>query len=246
MLNSFEWTIKSYLEKLDFFSNEDVLSQYHSELIKQKTLGKNMTVILAGRECDDSILVGADSLQIDATSNRKTIIKKLYELKNYRIVWGYSGCSELAYKFERRLKEPDPAICSWDTFEKDIREIIVDINAEQRYYVKRSGANWNSNLGLSCLFAGWLGGEPHMITIEDDSTIGDYLPQGIGGIGSGYPPAMAAYEALEEIKDISVGKRFYIALKTAINIERLYCGLPLVIWRITPEKVLDITKEFTT
>lgn len=201
---------------------------------------KNLTLILANQETDNSILIGADSLVVDSAGNSVYMeihVNKLHEIQGHPMAWAYCGTVELGNKFETWLKKQYPIPQGWDKFEILVRNKVADINKEQRNYVERSGAVWSDNFGLSCLFAGWLENKSHMIIFDDDGTISDCSINGVGAIGSGKSHAIIAYETLYEFKDIPKDKKFHAILRAAIVKEKKLCGLPLFMWRITPNGI---------
>jgi hypothetical protein len=119
-----------------------------SKVVFRKVEAKPFTVILAARESDKSLFLGADTCDNDDYGIKSTIHKLRKIRDDIPLAWSGSGNYNLFKDFTDWLINYKWPPLEWDIFDRDIRNRIADLNANQRAYCKRSGVEWKIDYGL--------------------------------------------------------------------------------------------------
>ena len=199
-----------------------------------------MTIVVAMRTSDTSILIAADG-EVTGEGGYKSRKVKLTREADLPLLWAASGNEEIGYnRFPRRLETFDWSEATWDSVD-EVAEILFELNGKQRRWAELAGVRIGPVEAPSylarCLIVGWLKGEPRILTIGDDGTVSNDWDTGFAAIGSGAPYAIAAYNTLgggtpgeQAMKVIMDG-----AIHSAPN-----CGPPAECWRITEREVATV------
>ena len=164
---------------------------------------------------------------------------KLHQIPDAPLAWGCAGNPELIQKFSVWLEQYQWPPSNWATFEGHIRAKLADLNREERAFVERSGAQWSSDFGVTCLVGGWLHNEPHIVSLYHDGVKGSLENNEFDHIGSDSTFATVSYYSLSYVTGMPQEVRAHIVLHATSQLAPR-CGLPYNLWRITHSGIEEI------
>lgn len=198
----------------------------------------DLTVIIAAKESDDALLIGADKMNLESDQLKVGSSTKLFKHLKENIVWGCAGNREIARnEFSPWLQSLDIGN-DWQAFKKRVADKIAELNGEQRARMEKAGVKSDDNSVITCLLVGWIKEEPQIIEFTNDGKIDSYIEDGFQAIGCKVIP-WSAYIAMSQIKGINNEVKFKIILKTTVSLAR-DCGNGYDIMRVMKDGVEDV------
>lgn len=199
----------------------------------------DMTIIIAMKETDDSLLIGADTMTTEDGDMKAEMPTKLFKHGSHNIVWGASGNKEIsAHEFSPWLQSLNIE-GDWEWLKLKIADKIAKLNGRQRKRVKKAGLTAPPESLMSCLLVGWVNGESQIYEFTNDGRIESYKSVGFRAIGSGDAIAYGAYGVMRRTKELPETK-LKIILDTTVKLD-IHCGKPVRMKRVTKDKVEDFT-----
>jgi ATP-dependent protease HslVU (ClpYQ) peptidase subunit len=208
------------------------------EIESEKDLA--MTAIVALKEGEDSILFSADTQITEDNAFYSETSKKLQRHPKNIVAWSISGNHTIwVEQFNQWLKSAD---CpqTWGILGEQAIGKLSIINATLRRLAQQSGVKPDDNITVNCLLVGWLE-KPDIYEVNDIGQVTSYWDSGFHAIGHGKRYAYSAYKTLSHMKDIEPLKRIAIIMEV-VTTTALACGKPYDVWRITRDKIEDITE----
>lgn len=204
--------------------------------------GLPVTVIVAMRESEDSVLIGADSEVTQEGGLRRTS-PKLAGIKGVPIAWGASGNPSIGiHQFREWMRTYKWENATWSEFVDEAETELARLNGIQRRLTEESGAELKPNFLSDVLVVGWLRGKVAIWVLSDDGRRTPAKDVGFYAIGSGGPTATSVHNALIVLRD-----QYNLALPTAQqNMETILhvtaltapgCNWPVHCWRVKPTGV---------
>jgi len=213
----------------------DVL-EIASKLLKERM---NLTIIVAMKESDDSLLIGADSMNTEDGGLKAIGAVKLFRHDKENIVWGTSGNREISrHEFSPWLQSLSIE-GGWEWLKLTIADKIAELNGRQRERETKAGVPHNSESVIGCLLVGWLNGESQIYEFTNDGRIDSYIQDQFRAIGGGMPVAHGAYGAMKRTLGIENLNKFKIILETTIT-STIACGGKFFIKRVNKDGVIDV------
>lgn len=197
-----------------------------------------LTVIVARKESDDALLIGADKMNIESDLLKIGGASKLFKHHKENIVWGCSGNREIArYEFSPWLQLLDVGN-DWQVFKKRVADKIAELNGEQRARMRKAGVEPDENSVISCLLVGWIKEEPQIIEFTHDGKIDSYIKDGFQAIGCKVIP-WSANIAMSLITGVDNENKLKIILKTTLSLAK-DCGGGYDIMRVRKDSVENV------
>jgi len=198
----------------------------------------DLTVIIAIKESNDALLVGADRMGLEDGQLKTTSGSKLFKHSKENIVWGCAGNTEIAkHEFSPWLQSLDIGN-NWQTLKERIADKIAELNGKQRARMRTAGVEPDDNSVISCLLIGWIKEESQIIEFTNDGKIASYIESGFQAIGNKGIP-WSVYRAMSQVSGPSNEEKFKIILNTTVNLAR-DCGNGYDIMRVTKNGIEDI------
>lgn len=203
--------------------------------------GRTLTVVIAMRENDSSILMAADGEVLESGMIRLQGEIKLHCHPIGVIAWGTSGNLTIGKdEFGTWLKAYQWPPNSWVTFRDAAVEKLAELNGERRRLKSKAGLRASLDDVADCVIAGWIDG-PNIYEFDDSGGYKSYWERGFHVIGSGKDSAWAIYKAFDEIdtiKPLEPLEKLRIIMKVVVSITPK-CGEPRHIWRIKQEGITE-------
>lgn len=197
----------------------------------------DLTVIIAMKESNDALLIGADKMSIEGKALKVAGSSKLFKHHNKNIVWGCAGNKHIARgDFNPWLQSLDIGD-DWQALKKTVADKIAELNGEQRARTIRAGIKPDENHVISCLLVGWIKGKPKIIEFTHDGKIASYIDDGFQAIGAVVIP-WSAYTAMSKVTR-SNEKKFKTILRTTVNLAR-DCGGGYDIIRVKRDNIEEV------
>jgi hypothetical protein len=199
-----------------------------------------MTIVVAMKENDNSILLSSDSGAFDASTNlRFNNCRKLSFHPKALLAWGYSGNPSIGWEdFTPWLKSYNWPPIDWRTFRNQAIDKLAELTGEQRKLAIKAGAKSDEGNLADCLIVGYLD-RPEIYYLGVDGNAQSYWDMGFNAIGNGANNAWVSYTALEYLRP-KIPKLIELMIvmqnttQTAIG-----CEIPCYIWRITEEGIWE-------
>ena len=192
-----------------------------------------MTLIVALKESENSVLLAADS-QATGYGGIKTRISKIRSVANRPILWACSGNPYIGLsQFGHWIDSYKWSMPTWENFLTDARNELSRLNGAQVEATALAKAELGPDFVADCLFVGWLG-ELGIYAISSDGRIVEPVEDGIYAIGTGGAYAILVNKAIKEANQLNPEARLRIVMST-VGIGALDCGPPLECWRVTPK-----------
>ncbi len=183
-----------------------------------------MTIIIAVKESDTSLLIGADTMQSEDNNLRIQNARKLFTHPSANIAWGIAGNVEIGNnEFSPWLQAQD-VNHDWETLKKSIAEKIAVFNGNQRYLAHKSNINSPKSHLMSCLLVGWRNDVPQIYEFTDDTRIQSYIVDAFKAIGSGICAAYGAHYVLKQMENTNALDRIKGALDATVNTVSSCCS----------------------
>ena len=200
---------------------------------------RKLTVIVAMKESDDSLLIAADSMNIESDQLKADHQVKLHKHDKENIVWGFTGNRGLGRDdFSPWLKTFD-AGGDWQKFKIKVADKLAELNGEQRNRSSKAGIQPSPESTITCLLVGWLNNKPQILEFTDDGRIDSYLQDSFRAIGGGMVVAHRAYGALLRVTGIEPLDKFKIIVDTTIKSAAVCGGIPFI-QRVKRDGIEDI------
>jgi hypothetical protein len=191
------------------------------------------------KESNDSLLIGADSMNLESMQLKSNNSMKLFKHDKEKIVWGTAGNRGLGRDdFSPWLRKLD-VNGDWQELKTKVADKIAELNGEQRIRTTKAGVVPTDDMVINCLLVGWINGEPQILEFTDKGIIDSYIVDGFRAIGSGWVVATSAYNTLVNIIGIDNENKFKIILNTTIR-SIVTCGGQGVILRVKKDCIEDV------
>lgn len=203
-----------------------------------------MTVI-AALDCNDHVLMAADSMVTEAGGIRRTTPKMAYR-EDKPLVWGWSGDEGIGRDFDRWMTTYQwSESASWqDVADAAIAE-LSRLNGKKRQMAEIAHVKVEDNDLTVALLAGVVGGVLDIWELTDRGGAASVRHAGMAAIGSGHPHAAIAYFTLKhaqrdhfKLTPSTLGFIVEVAARMAPM-----CGLPIRMLRVDANGVHDGTAE---
>lgn len=215
-------------------------AEYHSSnntVIEIPKWGMVLTVIVAMKESDNSVLLAADGegLEADAIKVQKS---KLRRHPSAPLAWGATGNPTIEDDFTKWLQGYAWPPSNKGIFREQLINRLSELNGKQRELTSLAKAEIKDDYLCSVLLVGYL---DELIIIELDSVGRASLYNEIGfqAIGSGRGHAWIAHKALKMLNGLTQLEKIKIIMQTVIT-SAPKCGPPIEIWHITAEGIETI------
>jgi len=212
----------------------DYVLELEDKLFRERI---KLTVVIAIKESDDALLIGADRMNLENDQLKVASSSKLFIHPRGNIVWGCAGNREIARnEFSPWLQSLEIGN-DWQVFKKKVADKIAELNGEQRARMKKAGIEPDENSVITCLLVGWIKEEAQIVEFTNDGKIDSYIQDGFQAIGAKVIP-WSAYKAMNQVNAANEVK-FKIILNTTINLAR-DCGNGYDIMRVRKDGVEDV------
>ena len=201
-------------------------------------LDMGLTVIVAIKESDSSVLLAADGEVLEGDAIRE-VKAKLRKHPSAPLAWGATGNTTIDYDFTKWLQEYAWPPSNEDVFREQLINKLSELNGKQRELTSLAKAQIKEDYLCSVSLVGYLN---KLMLLELDDVGRASLYDGIGfqAIGSGKGHAWIAYKMLKTASDLSQLNKLKIIMQTVITTAPR-CGLPIEIWRVTEKGIETIT-----
>jgi ATP-dependent protease HslVU (ClpYQ) peptidase subunit len=199
--------------------------------------------IIATLDCDDHLLLAADS-QVTDSSGYKLTKQKLDSIDSQRVAWGFAGNESVGYQFGDWLRAWNwPSDATWKAVIDASIEEVSRLNGRQRQLCKLAGIEAGDNNLADVLIAGIIGGrlDAFVLSSHAEQPISVRRdPGSLTVIGTGAPYAIAAYEAIKMIKPKAKpdAKTLRAVLEVSAKVAPL-CGLPIRVLRMDASGIIE-------
>jgi ATP-dependent protease HslVU (ClpYQ) peptidase subunit len=198
-----------------------------------------VTIIVAMRENDDSVLIAADGESMESSLLRMKNNSKLGKHPAGLIAWGTSGNSAIGEVFSAWLQSYTWPPKDWFTFKEQAIEELSRLNGRQRELTKLSGAEVKDDYLCSCLLVGLID-SAGIYELDIVGRASPYWEVGFQAIGSGRLHAGVAYRTLCNVSGPTHLQKLIIIMQVVTQTAP-GCGPPYTIWRITKDNITDVS-----
>ncbi len=203
---------------------------------------KELLCIAAMRESSDSILIAADSQQIETNGIRSSTDKKLQWHPSLPLAWGASDNSSIGARFSEWTKQHDLSPSdNWITVQYKLAECLSRLNGNQRGLSKLAGVDQLPPEALSSvLVVGFLGTVSSIFEVDGMGMLTDYSQRDFHAIGTGHLYAHVAYKTLTLIPSSANTEE---KLKTIVGITADMSPAfapPVYLGRVTPTGFMSL------
>jgi hypothetical protein len=198
-----------------------------------------MTLVMALKENDQSILIGADSEQTDE-HGLKSVTAKLHQVKDLPLMCGTSGNADIGNRlFTGWLDGLTMAGADWLQFSELASEHLSDLNGAQRQRSKSAMVQLTPGVFTAdAILAGWLQGHPDIFALSEDGRFDSAWQRGFLAIETGSHSAVAIYNCFKYLSRIGEIKltpeRIARLILDVVALTVPNCGPPVELWRIGP------------
>lgn len=198
-----------------------------------------MTIIAALRESPDSILIAADSQQIETDTTgaiRSATSHKLQLHPTLPMAWGISDNATIGSRFTGWLKQTEwRTEVDWYMAQQQIATQLAMLNGHQRQLCRLAGQPAQNEQLCGVLIVGFIDRVGVIFEIDASGLITIKDGHEFHAIGSGFIHAGIAYTTLMRIKSEATPED---KLRTIVGIAAETapsCGVPVHLARITPQ-----------
>jgi hypothetical protein len=199
---------------------------YDRRLSPEELYEQPMTIIAAVHDGKGTVLVGADSAQMNSDNHSESasleLVDKLSRLGDHLLVWGWHGSDGQGDRIGAYLEASADAVDGWPSLVESAVAAVKRANSE--------GWIQTPNSRTQCLIAGLIGEEVGLLTVDADGRAkqsSDALFLGWGRVA-----ALVGWR-VSETQDASTSfqERFTCVMNTTIDV---VVGLerPLSLWRV--------------
>lgn len=224
-----DWKVSMTLDMEDLCYDSD-----NSIEISIKTL---MTIIVALKESDTSILLATDS-EVSEEGGLRLTKQKLREHRARPIAWGFGGDNVIHTEEFTQWLQSGERPKEWLPFAKEAIEEFAKLNGRLIQLVKLTQRNPTERDMVICLLAGWLDG-PNIIELNERGKATSYWESGFHAIGGGKVPAYTAYKVISHIGGYTPLDTLDMVMDIVTTLVDK-CSKPYCIWRITPENITEL------
>lgn len=195
-----------------------------------------MTIILAMKEADDSVLFAADSRQTESLGLVTTGAGKVECHKSLPLAWAMSGAyMESTAELTRQLHAiPSWPPQDWKSFTDTLAMQVAQFNGESRQRAQAARVQADDNHLFSVLFVCWIGNALHILEVDDQGRATPYEREEFKALGSSGAIVQVAGWALNQAAGGSSRlDRIHQMLDLAIAHDT-QCGAPKRIYRLKP------------
>ncbi|MGA3352660.1 MAG: hypothetical protein ABSD85_05660 [Acidimicrobiales bacterium] len=173
--------------------------------------------ILAAVRVNETVLIGADSLEIRQQAGYGETVDKLYRVPGTSVIWGYYGNGDAGKLFRKHVVETP--VRSWG-----------DLTYKFECAVEKLDSDYVLQGGFGALFAGDLHGELRIAGFGSHHRASDeWCFLGLNRLA-----AQVSWEILATRPNgLNTTERFRLVMETVIQASQSLLGMPLNCWRIT-------------
>jgi hypothetical protein len=204
-----------------------------------------VTVIAALRENDGSVLIAADSGEMERFGLGPTSSgRKLHKHERGPLAWGVTGNPEIcAREFNEWLTHKPWPPRDWLSFVREVRRELGRANKEEKDAIRAAGDEPGDEDTADVLLVAWMDG-PRIYEFNAHGNAYPYETAGFKAMGSGAGLAELAQFTLRTVDyqpPLAPLKKLDAIMATAIEYDKL-CAEPLRIWRVTPNGVEVVSR----
>ena len=191
-----------------------------------------MTVVIAMKETDGSILIAADG-EGTAEGGLKEHLPKLRRVTDRPLAWAASGNPDIGLReFGNWMTSYQWESAQWDSFISAAADEVSRLNGIQRERTKLSGVPVEEDKHLTeVVIAGWLDRPDIFVISNTGLKFSVWEPQEFIAIGSGGPFAKAMYNVLFHAQGYERQHMMKLIMEVTISTAP-NCGPPADCWRI--------------
>lgn len=200
-----------------------------------------MTVIAALKESPDSILIAADSqqMEIEATGQvRHLTSHKLQAHPKLPIAWGVYDNVSIGVEFNEWLKQFDWRYSNdWYGVQQQIAERLATLNGNQRRLCQIAGRFAQDSELCGALIVAFRDGTGSVFQVSASGMVAPKQEHEFHAVGSGFIHANIAYKTIMRVKpEITAEDKLRAVVRIAAE-DAPSCGPPVHIARVTSNGV---------
>jgi len=202
-----------------------------------------MTVIIALRESDTSILLAGDG-EVSEEGALRLTLQKLRKHHSKPLAWGYIGNNIIDNEGFSQWLQSDKRPNEWIPFVQQAIKEFSELNGRQIQLVKSTGRIPTPKDMIACLLIGWLD-KANIVELSESGKATSYIDAGFHAMGAGKVHAYTAQRVLSTIGGYKPLDMLNMIMEITTSLAS-GCGKPYWIWRITPDGVTELNAEGTT